>query len=192
MYVIDLRIRNEKIPQIKQMQAPKVQIGLSVPLASWEEKEVALFLKIRNRSSDFSLRVNQLFPMTDLESTLLVLIKLICINGAFLPFFLPTAVLVVCHLAFKLSPSDRISRKAKENIVASSALPLEGSKWKDSPTLYKYRNKNIKHKKSLHFKIDFINQLLNYTYRENWLIFLTFFQIPLVCWLFVSSKKAST
>lgn len=46
MYVIDLRIRNEKIPQIKQMQVPKVQIGLSVPLASGEEKEVALFLKV--------------------------------------------------------------------------------------------------------------------------------------------------
>lgn len=45
MYVIDLRIRNEKIPQIKQLQVPKVQIGLSVPLASGEEMGVASFLK---------------------------------------------------------------------------------------------------------------------------------------------------
>lgn len=37
VYVIDLRIRHEKIPQIKQMQVPKVQIGLSVPLASGEK-----------------------------------------------------------------------------------------------------------------------------------------------------------
>lgn len=35
-------------------------------------------------------------------------------------------------------------------------------------------------KTRLHFKIDFINQLLYYTHRENWLIFLTGFFSPII------------